>query len=147
MQFSLDNYSHTKFEVTLNDFLTTFTHFFPKFSSILLCWDPRTANPHFALENWPKGGWGLRKVLKNLCPKIWDWVFWHQNLFFFQILIWLDFEFFDWSYYCHIQMTRNKNQFDQQKFIWAHNEQNRFKYCPINWNQPRESKYFWSFWS
>ena len=59
----------------------------------------------------------------------------------------LDFEFFDWSYFCHIQMTRNKNQFDQQKFIWAHNEQNSFKYCPIHWNQPRQSKYFWSFWS
>ena len=59
----------------------------------------------------------------------------------------LNFEIFDWSYFCNIQMTRNKNQFEQQKFIWAHNGQNCLKYCPIHWNQPRQSKYFWSFWS
>ena len=67
-------------------FLQFFLNFFPNFPSVLLCEDPGTTNPQITLENWPKVGWGIKKVLKNLSPKIWDWMFWHLNLFFFQIL-------------------------------------------------------------
>ena len=61
-------------------------NFSSNFPSVLLCWDPVTANPHLVLENWPKEGWGSRESLKCLSPKIWDWVFWHLDLFFIQFL-------------------------------------------------------------
>ena len=49
--------------------LQLFLNFFPNFPSVMFCWDPGTANTHLSLENWPIGGWGLRKILKNSSQK------------------------------------------------------------------------------